>query len=45
MEPLDGRFSPHDEIDAARWVPLAEVASELTYGHDREVLAAFASNL
>ena len=34
--------APRHEVDAVRWVPLAEAAGELTYPRDRELLAAFA---
>ena len=45
MQPIDGAFSPHAEIDDARWLPLEVAASELTYEHDRKVLEAFAANV
>jgi 8-oxo-dGTP diphosphatase len=44
MRPLGGTFTPHQEVDAARWVPLAEAAEALTYARDRELLAAFESS-
>jgi 8-oxo-dGTP diphosphatase len=34
-------FTPNDEVDDVRWVPLAEAAGLLTYAHDRGVLAEF----
>jgi len=43
MEPIDGAFTPHDEIDDARWLPLEAALGKLTYDHDREVLEAFAA--
>jgi 8-oxo-(d)GTP phosphatase len=30
---------PDHEVDAARWVPVEEAATLLTYDHDRELLA------
>jgi 8-oxo-dGTP diphosphatase len=39
----DDGFTPNAEIDAVVWVPLGDAASQLTYQHDREVLAAFAA--
>jgi 8-oxo-dGTP diphosphatase len=39
----DGRdFEPNHEVDAIRWLPLAEARELLTYQHDRPVLDAFA---
>jgi 8-oxo-(d)GTP phosphatase len=40
MKPESGSFEPHDEIDEIRWVPVAEAASALSYGRDRDVLEA-----
>jgi 8-oxo-(d)GTP phosphatase len=40
MQPESGSFEPHDEIDEIRWVPVAEAASALSYGRDRDVLEA-----
>jgi 8-oxo-dGTP diphosphatase len=40
MRALDGRFEPSDEVDEVRWVPLDDAGRELSYDHDREVLAA-----
>lgn len=39
MQPLrfDG-FEPNDEVDALRWLPVAEAATLLTYEADRGVL-------
>lgn len=36
-------FTPNQEIDAVRWVPLARVSAELTDGDYRPVVAAFAA--
>jgi hypothetical protein len=41
MTPTDGALGPANEIDDARWVPLAEAPSLLTYPRDRELLARF----
>ena len=32
-------FTPNDEIDDVRWVPLAEVPAWLTYRHDSDVVS------
>ena len=42
MRPLEGAFQPHDEVDEARWLPLATAEAELSYDRDREILSAFA---
>ena len=44
MRALDGEFSPHREIDDARWLPLAAATAALTYERDRELLRAFAES-
>jgi 8-oxo-dGTP pyrophosphatase MutT (NUDIX family) len=38
MEAGDGSFSPNDEVDELRWLPLEEAAVELTYPFDRELV-------
>jgi 8-oxo-dGTP diphosphatase len=38
MEPEDGAFEPHDEVDELRWVSEDEVDELLTYPHDRELV-------
>ena len=38
---FDG-FTPNDEVDEVRWIPVRQAATLLTYGHDRGVLAAYA---
>lgn len=40
MTPVGGRFAPTDEVDEIRWVPIAAAPELLTYGRDRDVLAA-----
>ena len=42
MLPLRGAFTPHDEVDEARWVSLGAAAGLLTYRRDHEILQAFA---
>jgi 8-oxo-dGTP diphosphatase len=39
MEAGEGDFSPDDEVDELRWVPLAEAAALLSYDFDRELAA------
>jgi 8-oxo-dGTP pyrophosphatase MutT (NUDIX family) len=43
MRVLDGEFVPNDEVDEIEWLPVSEAADRLTYRHDRDVLAAFAT--
>jgi 8-oxo-dGTP diphosphatase len=38
MEPLEGEFSPSDEVDEVRWVEPAEAAKLLSYGRDLALL-------
>ena len=38
MEPVDGVFEPHDEVDEVRWLPLDRVDEQLSYERDRVVL-------
>ena len=38
MEPLDGEFEPHSEVDELRWVTVPEAEELLTYPHDRELV-------
>ena len=46
MRPVAGedvsRYRANDEVDAVRWVPAAAAAAELSYEHDRELVAAVA---
>jgi 8-oxo-dGTP diphosphatase len=39
----DEAFEPNDEVDEVRWFEVPAAARQLTYGHDRGVLAAFAA--
>jgi 8-oxo-dGTP diphosphatase len=46
MEPLDDDgFVPNDEVDALRWLAVADARSLLTYERDRDVLDAFAGGV
>ena len=38
MEPLDGEFSPNQEVDEVRWLLTAAAADLLSYEHDRDLL-------
>jgi 8-oxo-dGTP pyrophosphatase MutT (NUDIX family) len=38
-----GEFSPTDEVDEIRWLPVAEAARLLSYPRDRPVLETFAA--
>ena len=40
MTPIGGRLAADNEIDEARFVPVAEALALLTYERDRELLAA-----
>ncbi|HET8620233.1 MAG TPA: NUDIX hydrolase [Acidimicrobiales bacterium] len=45
MRPVEvGPWSPNDEIDGRRWVPLDDAADLLTYAHDRALLDAFTAS-
>ena len=39
MTPIEGDLAPANEIDDARWVPVADAADLLSYPRDRELLA------
>ena len=43
MEPRSGAgtFTPNDEIDEIRWLPVDEAVAQLSYEHDRPVVRAF----
>jgi 8-oxo-dGTP diphosphatase len=41
MTVAGGQLAPANEVDDARWVPLEEARSMLTYDHDRDVLRRF----
>ena len=38
MRPQSGEFSPNDEVDELRWVPLADACDLLSYAFDRELV-------
>jgi 8-oxo-dGTP diphosphatase len=38
MEPIDGGFEPHGEVDELRWVTEDEADELLTYPHDKELV-------
>jgi 8-oxo-dGTP diphosphatase len=38
MEPIDGGFEPHGEVDELRWLTKGEADELLTYEHDRELV-------
>jgi 8-oxo-dGTP diphosphatase len=38
MEPVDGEFEPHGEVDELRWVGREQAEELLTYPHDRELV-------
>jgi 8-oxo-dGTP pyrophosphatase MutT (NUDIX family) len=38
MEPEDGRFEPHGEVDELRWLTRREAEGQLTYEHDRDLV-------
>jgi 8-oxo-dGTP pyrophosphatase MutT (NUDIX family) len=44
MQPLEGAFRPHHEVDEARWLPCDGARKLLSHRHDREVLDAFAED-
>ncbi len=41
MRPTRGKFTPNDEVDEARWLPVGEALSLLTYTRDRALLRRF----
>jgi 8-oxo-dGTP pyrophosphatase MutT (NUDIX family) len=38
MEPVEGQFEPHGEVDELRWVSHEEADRLLTYEHDKEIV-------
>ena len=32
MRPVDGEFTPDDEVDEIAWVPISEVGGRVTFG-------------
>jgi 8-oxo-dGTP diphosphatase len=41
MHPIGGEAAPHNEVDAVRWVAVAQACQALTYERDRKLLAAY----
>jgi 8-oxo-dGTP diphosphatase len=39
MHPEGGEFTPNDEVDELRWIPLAEAGEALSYDFDKELVA------
>jgi len=38
MEPVQGEFKPHDEVDELRWLTRGEAVELLTYPHDEDLV-------
>jgi 8-oxo-dGTP diphosphatase len=38
MEPIEGKFEPHGEVDELRWATQDEADELLTYPHDKELV-------
>jgi 8-oxo-dGTP diphosphatase len=38
MEPVEGQFEPHGEVDELRWVSVDEADRLLTYEHDKKIV-------
>ncbi|MGH2772183.1 MAG: NUDIX hydrolase [Actinomycetota bacterium] len=43
MRPRGGKFSPNEEVDEARWMPVGRGSDLLSYEHDREMLREIGS--
>jgi 8-oxo-dGTP diphosphatase len=41
MQPVDGSFTPNDEVDQVRWVRADRASRVLTHDHDRRVVQAW----
>ncbi len=39
MHPEEGEFTPNDEVDELRWVPVGDAPGLLSYEFDRELVA------
>jgi 8-oxo-dGTP diphosphatase len=39
MRPEDGEFTPNDEVDELRWLPVADARELLSYEFDRELVS------
>jgi 8-oxo-dGTP diphosphatase len=44
MEPVGGEFEPNAEVDELRWLAPQDAIRMLDYDHDRDLVAALASN-
>ena len=42
MRPTGGEFSPNDEVDELRWLPLDQAQELLDYAHDRRLVSRIA---
>ncbi|WP_042373354.1 NUDIX hydrolase [Streptacidiphilus neutrinimicus] len=42
---LSGRFVPNREVDALRWLPVAQARAQLSYEHDRSLVDALREQL
>ena len=38
MEPIEGKFTAHGEVDELRWLTPSEADELLTYPHDKELV-------
>jgi 8-oxo-dGTP diphosphatase len=38
---VDGEFTPNDEVDELKWLPVSAAVKQLQYPHDRKVLRRF----
>lgn len=45
MEHLTGEFEPNDEVDEVRWLAPQAAMDQLSYPHDRPVVAALSDVL
>jgi 8-oxo-dGTP diphosphatase len=45
MQPESGEFTPNDEVDELRWIPLDRAGEALSYGFDRELVEKAAREL
>ena len=39
MRAMEGTFKPIAEVDDVRWLPVAEALQQLSYDHDRDIVA------
>jgi 8-oxo-dGTP diphosphatase len=39
MRPQEGEFTPNDEVDELRWLPIADASDVLSYEFDRELVS------